>query len=183
MTLANILKKKLEPYVQYVGYFPLCVTLQPALYKFCASKQLKLTLDKLVAFCRMFCSNIVCVAELTARINIHYHLLVKWSELNKYSRELFEDTIKTSTMFGNIKISPILKTVGESERYINYVLKEVEKTDSIINAKRKNPIKIYRFSKKKISSNTIDQNQWLDVTHAEQPVQSVDQLDAIIDAL
>lgn len=149
MTLANKLKNKIGEVKEYIGWFPVCVTLKPELFKYCCARQLKYTIDKLCGFSRLFCGNIMCVAELTAKCNIHYHMLVKWSELNQYSRQLFEDTIKTHSMFGNIMISKMLSTVAEATRYIDYLLKEVDKTDSIVNGVRKNKLKIYRICKKK----------------------------------
>lgn len=149
MTLANKLKNKLGEVKEYIGWFPVCVTLKPELFKYCCARQLKYTIDKLCGFSRLFCGNIICVAELTKKVNIHYHMLVKWSEVSPYSRQLFEDTIKTHSMFGNIMISKMLSTVAEATRYIDYLLKEVDKTESIVNGIRKNKLKIYRICKKK----------------------------------
>jgi len=153
MTLAQTIKNGMGSHDGWINANPVCITLNPALYKFSARRQLKYTINILSDFMKMYCGNYLIIAELTQRVNIHYHLLCKWSDKYDYAKERFEDALKDKKQYGNIKISNPIITPTQYINYLNYMLKEVDKTDKIINDKRKNNVKIYVLRKKTIKNN------------------------------
>jgi len=147
MTLAQTIKNGMGSHDGWINSSPVCITLNPALYKFCARRQLKYTLETLNDFMKMYCGSFLIIAELTQRVNIHYHLLCKWTDKYDYAREMFEDALKGQRQFGNTKISNPILTPTQYYNYLNYVLKEVDKTDRVLNNKRKNKLLIFKLRK------------------------------------
>ena len=109
-------------------------TIKPELYGLPAFRQLSKTWDKLHEKLRMYTQSYVCVAELTAEDNIHFHTILQPSTLSPYSLDLMQDSLKGNKLLGicHINRHPI-ENKSEWIRTYKYITKEYAKTYRIVN--------------------------------------------------
>lgn len=109
-------------------------TIRPELYNLPAFRQLSRTWSKLHDILRIYTQSYVCVAELTKEDNIHFHTILQPSILSPYSLDLMQDSLKGNKLLGMCYINrhPI-KNKMEWIRTYNYITKEYDKTNHIVN--------------------------------------------------
>lgn len=137
---------------QKKNVYHLIVTLKPELYKDNARHQLKVTMDKLAEILRYIVSEYYIVAELTKKVNVHYHVLIKFSKHVEYGPDVLIDSFKSrvnAKYFGNVLLNQHkTSTPEEYDKLWKYVNKELDRTNRVINKGRKNEY------------NIIDEWQW-----------------------
>lgn len=121
--------------------YHLIVTLNPEQYKYNARHQHRYAIDKLQEILKYHVSEYYIVAELTKRVNIHYHVLLKFSSHVDYGAEQLIDAFKTSynrKIFGNNILLNEHKTSNRAQydKLLAYVEKEISKTDRVVNKNR-----------------------------------------------
>lgn len=114
------------------------VTLHPEMYAQSALKQYKKTIKIIGSLLEAYSDRFVAVAELTRHGNIHYHAVVSWRAANEYAQDMFKDDMKSlSKIFGNIMFNDhVIENEKERQRVINYITKEIPKTQRILNKRR-----------------------------------------------
>lgn len=123
--------------INYDHFFT--VTLNPVLYSHNARGQLKASIKQLEKLLTSLCKSYKFVAELTKLSNIHYHGILEFNDdIKDEGQFLFIDILKTlrtpkfTIIFGRSEIETI-KCITDCE---NYIMKDVDKTERIINYKK-----------------------------------------------
>ena len=112
------------------GSYFMTVSLKPDLYSFSARSQFKKTNDKLFKLIKGYSNNFMMTTELTKKANIHYHIIIKFKDM-EYVSELLIEALRSTKEFGNTMINP--DVIIETERTLNYIKKDIHKTYTIIN--------------------------------------------------
>lgn len=121
-------------------------TLCPTLYKHKASKQLKKSIWYIQELLKEYAAEYIMTAELTQKLNIHYHVIVLFND-KPYSKEMLMNEIKGfpyNKIIGNTFVnSKCIDGELERNRSFEYITKEQDKTDRIVNGKNKKKLPIW----------------------------------------
>lgn len=129
------------------------VTLSPDLYQYDCRSQQRKTFNKLESYLQKHCDKYFMVAELTKDCNIHYHIMLRLHPLNLRNDdgEIIEDVSSLAFLddykgllkhgFGFKKFE---KTQNKLNTY-NYLIKDISKTNKILNPKNKNTLDIWQY--------------------------------------
>lgn len=150
----------------YKGYnsctWSVTFTVRPELYQLPAFRQLSRTWGKLHDVLRMYTQSYVCVAELTKDDNVHYHTILQPSTLSPYSLNLMRDSLKNSKSLGMCYINMnTIKNKGQWIKTYNYITKEYDKTNHIVNKTGTKKIhEIISYGKININVMTPSNEEW-----------------------
>lgn len=115
-------------------------TLQPQLNGKGCRQQLRQTWKKANYELQRVCKSYHLVAELTKKCNIHYHAIIEFDINQFFSADelnlILQDNVKQSNVFGRFD-TELIKSI---ENTTNYITKDLEKTNKIINPRGKTPL-------------------------------------------
>lgn len=135
------MRKPNESYVGPAELF-LTVTLKPEHHNQKARNQFKLTHKRLNEILKCNTMKYFLVSELTKKGNIHYHVSLKLKDY-VFQKEMLIDAFKNHKFFGFIDLQDNVNYSVVS-RY-EYMSKDLNKTDAIINQKNKVEIEIWTY--------------------------------------
>lgn len=104
------------------------ITLKPSLYKYSSNTQLELTISHLKVILDRL-GEYVFVIELTNAGNIHYHILLKATKINRLCAF---NRIKKNKLFGFMS-SKMINSDKHLRDEINYICKDINSTSKVLN--------------------------------------------------
>lgn len=150
MSLSDILKPKFERLLENDKAMFVTITLPPRMYSKKAKTQMDLFKPKCSELCKCLCDELLLVAELTNKANIHFHGMIVFREdmnfTTKCAIQFFYEFFKG---YSRVDIQPI----KHKNEMTLYCLKEVEPTAALLKAKpfyeysREKQNKLYSFYK------------------------------------